>query len=166
MCPQVRGTKGLRRVFDNQQAMPAGDFHEMIHTAEATVQMHWHDGPRPRSYGLLDEVHVHVVIIPHVNENNARTDVVDGRHGCDEGMGDRDDLIPRPNTSRFQDQAKAIGAVADTDGVLGSFDTGRVQSLIDDLKPVFAAQNKPIKDGITPANLETNQFLNPALKLP
>src|SRR5437899_12996436 len=99
--------------------MTIGDLHELVHTAKPAVQVHWHDRLRPGRDRVLDMVHAHVVIVSHVNENYARADVVDGRHGCDEGMGDRNDLIARPNTSRFEDQAKTIRAVADTDGIPG-----------------------------------------------
>lgn len=46
------------------------------------------------------------------------------------------------------------------DGTLGSFDTARVQALIDDLKPVFESKGKAIKDGLTPADIVTNEFLD------
>src|SRR4029079_12751916 len=60
-----------------------------------------------------------------------------------------------------------LGLIANgPDGVLGSFDTTRVQGLISDLKTVFAAQNKAIKADLQPSDLVTNEFLNPALKLP
>src|SRR6185369_6411633 len=57
-----------------------------------------------------------------------------------------------------------LGLIANgADGVLGSFDTARVQASIDDLKPVFKAQNKAINDAVTPADVAMNEFLNPSL---
>ncbi len=52
-----------------------------------------------------------------------------------------------------------------TDGVFGSFDFNRIQRLIGDLEPVFAAQNKPIKSGLKPSDLATNEFLDKGIKL-
>jgi hypothetical protein len=60
----------------------------------------------------------------------------------------------------------AEGIVANgTDGVFGSFDTPRVQSLIDDLSPVFQARGKTLKDGLRPSDLVTNEFLDPSVRL-
>jgi len=50
------------------------------------------------------------------------------------------------------------------DGVFGSFDTARVQTLISKLKGIFAAQGQPVKAGLTPADIVTNQFLDPSVK--
>jgi len=60
---------------------------------------------------------------------------------------------------------KQLGLVADgPDGVLGSFDTARVQSLIGRLVPVFAAKGKP-KPGLTPPDLVTNEFLDRSISM-
>jgi len=60
----------------------------------------------------------------------------------------------------------ANGIIANgTNGVFGSFNSQTVQSLITTLKPIFAAQNQPIKAGLTPTDIATNQFLNPNIKL-
>lgn len=50
-----------------------------------------------------------------------------------------------------------------TDGVAGSFDTARLQKLIDSIGPVFTKSGKAIKDGLKPADLATNQFLDPKI---
>jgi hypothetical protein len=58
------------------------------------------------------------------------------------------------------------GIVANgTDGVFGSFDNARVQQLIDDLGPVFRAKGVTLKDGLTPSDIVTNEFLDPSIKL-
>ncbi len=60
----------------------------------------------------------------------------------------------------------SLGLVADgRDGVLGSFDTPRVQRLISELAPVFAAQGSGPKPGLAPADLVTNAFLDPQVSL-
>ncbi|HXW81842.1 MAG TPA: hypothetical protein VEJ84_20235 [Acidimicrobiales bacterium] len=52
-----------------------------------------------------------------------------------------------------------------TDGVFGSFNTTRLQKLIATLKPIFASQQKPIKAGLQPSDIATNQFLDPNIHL-
>jgi hypothetical protein len=53
-----------------------------------------------------------------------------------------------------------------TDGVYGSYDAARVQSLIDDYGPVFAERGKPPKAGLKPEDVFTNEFLDKSIKLP
>jgi hypothetical protein len=52
-----------------------------------------------------------------------------------------------------------------TDGVYGSYDTARVQSLIDDYGPVFVQRGKAPKAGLQPSDLFTNEFLDKSKKL-
>jgi hypothetical protein len=52
------------------------------------------------------------------------------------------------------------------DATLGNFDTARISRMIEILGPVFAGQNKPIKDGLTPEQLVTNEFVDPSIGLP
>jgi hypothetical protein len=52
------------------------------------------------------------------------------------------------------------------DTTLGNFDSARVGRMVEILGPVFAAQNKPIKEGLTPEQLVTNEFVDPAVGLP
>jgi hypothetical protein len=59
-----------------------------------------------------------------------------------------------------------LGLIADgSDGVLGSFDSTRVRGLIDQLAPVFAARGTGPKPGLAPADLVTNEFLDPSVSL-
>ena len=52
-----------------------------------------------------------------------------------------------------------------TDGTLGSFDADRSATLIDQLTPIFADQGTPAKEGLTPEDLYTNEFLDPDVAL-
>lgn len=52
-----------------------------------------------------------------------------------------------------------------TDGTLGSFDAERSATLIDQLTPIFADQGTPVKEGLTPEDLYTNEFLDPDVAL-
>lgn len=54
----------------------------------------------------------------------------------------------------------------DRDRVLGRVDPGRVQRLINIIKPIAAGQRKPVKDGLTPADLATNDYVSPGIGLP
>lgn len=49
------------------------------------------------------------------------------------------------------------------DTTVGNFDVPRVQRLIDITKPIFAAQNKPVKDGLRPSGVVTNEFIDPKI---
>ena len=52
-----------------------------------------------------------------------------------------------------------------TDGIYGSYDAARIQSMIDDYGKVFAAKGKPPAPGLKPAELFTNEFLDKNIKL-
>lgn len=51
-------------------------------------------------------------------------------------------------------------------GVVGQFDEARVQGLIDVAVPVYKEQGASPKDGVTPADIVTNQFIDPSISLP
>jgi hypothetical protein len=48
---------------------------------------------------------------------------------------------------------------------IGDFDGARVQKIVDIVKPIFAAQRKPVKDGIKPTDLYTNEFIDQSIGL-
>ncbi len=52
-----------------------------------------------------------------------------------------------------------------TDGVFGSFDDARVQKLLDDLVPVLTASGTEVPEGLSTADLVTNEFLDPSISL-
>lgn len=52
-----------------------------------------------------------------------------------------------------------------SDGVYGSYDTVRIQTLIDDYGPVFVQRGKTPKEGLKPSDLFTNEFLDKSIKL-
>lgn len=69
--------------------------------------------------------------------------------------------------------AFAAGALRDRgivgngpDATLGNFDTARVARMLEVLGPVFAGQGKPVQEGLTPEQLVTNEFVDPAIGLP
>jgi hypothetical protein len=49
---------------------------------------------------------------------------------------------------------------------LGGFDEARIRKLLDILVPIFTGQNKPIRADAGPADLVTNDYLDPAVGLP
>ncbi|WP_028063970.1 hypothetical protein [Solirubrobacter soli] len=74
--------------------------------------------------------------------------------------------IDEGGTAAAVEQIKKLKLVENgSDGTLGSFDTARVQTLIDTLSPVFEAQKAKLKAGLTPADLTTNEFLDPKIAL-
>jgi hypothetical protein len=61
---------------------------------------------------------------------------------------------------------RKLGLIANgSDGVLGSFDSARVQGMIDRLVPVFADAGAKPKPGLTSADLVTNDFLDKSVSL-
>lgn len=48
---------------------------------------------------------------------------------------------------------------------VGDFEEERVQKIIDITRPIFAAQQKPIRDGLKPTDLYTNEFIDPTIGL-
>ena len=48
---------------------------------------------------------------------------------------------------------------------LGDMQTERVKRMIDILTPIFNAQKKPVKDGLTPEQLFTNEYISPGIGL-
>lgn len=49
---------------------------------------------------------------------------------------------------------------------VGDFDTARVQKIIDILRPLLAAEHRPVKDGLRPGDIATNEFIDPHVGLP
>jgi hypothetical protein len=59
------------------------------------------------------------------------------------------------------DQEKKLGLTGNgNDKTVGNFDMARVQKMISIAGPIFAAQKKPIKEGLQPSDVVTNEFLN------
>ena len=46
------------------------------------------------------------------------------------------------------------------DQTLGNFDTAQVQRMIDIVTPIFTAQRQPPKEGLTPEDVATNEFID------
>lgn len=49
---------------------------------------------------------------------------------------------------------------------VGDFDDARVQKLIKIVAPIFAGQRTPVKAGLAPADISTNEFIDPSIGLP
>ncbi|GAA0974988.1 nitrate ABC transporter substrate-binding protein [Acrocarpospora macrocephala] len=56
-------------------------------------------------------------------------------------------------------------AANDSTGTIGRFDETRVQKMIDILSPIFAAQNKALKDGLKPSDIFTNKYVKDGIGL-
>ncbi len=58
------------------------------------------------------------------------------------------------------------GLVGDgTDHTVGDFDLGRVQRMIDIVNPILQGQKKRTKPGLKPADIVTNEFIDPTISL-
>jgi len=61
---------------------------------------------------------------------------------------------------------KADGLIANSpEGVIGQFDTDRVAKLIELAVPIYTAQGASPKDGVTPDDIVTNQFIDTSIGL-
>ncbi|MFI7223078.1 nitrate ABC transporter substrate-binding protein [Nonomuraea angiospora] len=70
----------------------------------------------------------------------------------------------RPSSEFSVQQMKALKLAGNgPDDTVGNFDTARVQRLIDITRPIFAKQNKPVKDGLQPSDVVTNDFVDPKI---
>jgi hypothetical protein len=62
---------------------------------------------------------------------------------------------------------KDLGVVGNGhDGTLGNFDMERVRRVIEIVTPIFSAQRKPMKQGLKPEDVATNEFIDPKIHLP
>jgi hypothetical protein len=75
-------------------------------------------------------------------------------------------VYSKGNANFAVEQMRRLGIAANgPDATLGNFDLARLARLIGIVAPIFAGQRKPIKPGLTPAGVATNQFINPAISL-
>jgi hypothetical protein len=59
-----------------------------------------------------------------------------------------------------EQRLKLTGDGSPPDGIIGNFDMARIQKLIQIVGPIFAGQKKPIKEGLKPEEVATNEFLS------
>ena len=86
------------------------------------------------------------------------------------------DLVKKYNTSwqyspgLAQYSAKALKDVGiagnGTNKTLGDFDMNRVQKIIDIVTPILAGQKRPVKQGLKPADIATNEFIDTKIGMP
>ncbi len=53
-----------------------------------------------------------------------------------------------------------------SDTTLGNFDMARVKRTMDIVTPIFAAEKKPVRPGLRPEDIATNEFIDPQIGLP
>jgi hypothetical protein len=51
-------------------------------------------------------------------------------------------------------------------GSVGSFDLNRIKKFISIVAPIYSAEGKKVKPGLTPQDLVTNKFIDPSIHLP
>jgi hypothetical protein len=63
-------------------------------------------------------------------------------------------------------QQRKLGIVDNgPDRTLGNFDMGRVRRVMDIVVPIFAGRKQPVKPGLRPEDLATNEFIDPSIGL-
>ena len=85
------------------------------------------------------------------------------------------DAVTTYNQDWTYDAGQATAAVAQMqadklvanspDGTLGSFDIDRVTKFIETATPVYTATGAKVKSGLTPEDIVTNKYIDPAIKL-
>jgi hypothetical protein len=64
-------------------------------------------------------------------------------------------------------EMKKLGIASDDaegeDATVGNFEAARVQEIIDIDRPIFEKQKKPLKAGLKPADVVTNEFVDPGI---
>ena len=86
------------------------------------------------------------------------------------------DLVKQYNNGWLYDEGQAAAAVElaiqnklianSPDGTLGSFDLDRVEEFIKIAVPTYEKIGAKMKEGITAADIVTNEFIDPSIKLP
>ncbi len=51
-------------------------------------------------------------------------------------------------------------------GAVGGFDPDRARRIVDIVRPIFAGQRRPLRDGLKPEDIYTNEFIDPSIGLP
>jgi hypothetical protein len=75
-------------------------------------------------------------------------------------------VYSRGNAEFSVQQMKSLQIVGNgADQTLGNFDEARVQRMIGITGPIFAAQKKPVKSGLKPSDVVTNEFIDPTIGL-
>jgi hypothetical protein len=62
-----------------------------------------------------------------------------------------------------EQKLKLTGDGSPPNGTTGDFDMARIQKMIQIVGPIFAAQRKPIKEGLKPEEVATNEFINTSI---
>ncbi len=86
------------------------------------------------------------------------------------------DLVSQYNNGWLYDEGQATAAVElmlsnslvanSPDGTLGSFDLTRIEDFIAKAVPVYTAIGAKVQDGLTAADIVTNEFIDPTIALP
>jgi hypothetical protein len=65
-------------------------------------------------------------------------------------------------------QETSLGLVGNGKGdkTVGNFDMARVQRMIEIVGPIFAAEKKPIQEGLKPSGVATNEFIDASIGFP
>ena len=69
-----------------------------------------------------------------------------------------------PGLAKYAIDQMRLNFVNDGDDrTLGNFDAGRIQRMIDIVTPILAGQRQPLKQGLKPSDLYTNEFIDSSI---
>jgi len=111
----------LRAVLDHGQTMALGKIQDRRQIGWSTVKVHRHDRACPAGERCTQGCRIERETPGlNIDQHRAGTDQFNRHNGRDGGMADRDDFIPRPNTSGQQRQLQGGRAGVDADRLTGA----------------------------------------------
>ena len=76
-------------------------------------------------------------------------------------------VYPQGEADNSATQQRELGLAANAvDGTFGAFDAERIADVLSIVTPIMDSKGVPIAEGLTAADLATNEFLDPAISLP
>ena len=116
--PLIERAVRLRAVLHHIEASPLCDFHDLIHLAGLSVEMHRDQSAGPSRNFLLDPLRVNVKGPDiRLHKYGKRSGIGHSERRRDIGIGRHDDLIPRADPERLQDENERVQSVSDSDAI-------------------------------------------------
>src|SRR5438105_12604295 len=116
---------GLTGILNYGEAVFLRYIQNWIHISGLAIEMDGDNGAGAGRDGPLQEVRVHGAgLVLNINKHGGGPAKANRFGGGDEGIGDGDDFVSRPNAEGEQGEPQGIAAVADADGIGGLAESG------------------------------------------
>ena len=111
----------LRGIFDHDQSVPPGDFHDRVHVGGLTVKMHRQDRLRARRDRSLNRSGIHGERSGiDIDQHGLRSGIADRGDAGDKSKRDGDDFIAGTNARGEQGEMQRAGAGIQCDAFRGA----------------------------------------------